>query len=167
MLFFNLSAFYFFYFAAVGVYVIFLPKVLHDIGYTTFDIGIILAIPLLMKFITPFMFLKYIKLNQKMFRTALAILIILSAMFYLTINNFYLFTINNALLGVCLSLILPYLEVTAVANLGKEKYGKSRLYGSIGFMIISLVLAKFLTQPYIAIHYYLGLNILAKNSPSI
>ena len=50
MLFFNLSAFYFFYFAAVGVYVIFLPKVLHDIGYTTFDIGIILAIPLLMKF---------------------------------------------------------------------------------------------------------------------
>ena len=52
MLFFNLSAFYFFYFAAVGVYVIFLPKVLHDIGYTTFDIGIILAIPLLMKFIT-------------------------------------------------------------------------------------------------------------------
>ena len=160
MLFFNLSAFYFFYFAAVGVYVIFLPKVLHDIGYTTFDIGIILAIPLLMKFITPFMFLKYIKLNQKMFKTALTILILLSSMFYLTINNFYLFTINNALLGVCLSLILPYLEVTAVSNLGKEKYGKSRLYGSIGFMIISLVLAKFLTQPYIAIHYYLGLNIL-------
>ena len=160
MLFFNLSAFYFFYFAAVGVYVIFLPKVLHDIGYGTFDIGIILAIPLLMKFITPFMFLKYINLNQKMFKTALGILIILSSMFYLTINNFYLFTINNALLGVCLSLILPYLEVTAVSNLGKEKYGKSRLYGSIGFMIISLVLAKFLTQPYIAIHYYLALNIL-------
>ena len=160
MLFFNLSAFYFFYFAAVGVYVIFLPKVLHDIGYGTFDIGIILAIPLLMKFITPFMFLKYINLNQKMFKTALAILIVLSALFYLTINNFYLFTINNALLGVCLSLILPYLEVTAVSNLGKEKYGKSRLYGSIGFMIISLVLAKFLTEPYIAIHYYLALNIL-------
>ena len=95
-----------------------------------------------------------------MFKTALTILILLSSMFYLTINNFYLFTINNALLGVCLSLILPYLEVTAVSNLGKEKYGKSRLYGSIGFMIISLVLAKFLTQPYIAIHYYLGLNIL-------
>jgi PPP family 3-phenylpropionic acid transporter len=160
MLFFNLSAFYFFYFAAVGVYVIFLPKVLHDIGYTTFDIGIILAIPLLMKFITPFMFLKYIKLDQKMFKTALAILIILSALFYLTLENFYLFMINNALLGVCLSLILPYLEVTAVSNLGKEKYGKSRLYGSIGFMIISLVLAKFLTQPFVAVHYYLVLNIL-------
>lgn len=160
MLFFNLSAFYFFYFAAVGVYVIFLPKVLHDIGYSTFDIGIILALAPLMRFLTPFMFLKHIKLNQKMFKTALYLSIISSASFYLTIENFYLFMINNALLGVCLSLILPYLEVTAISNLGKEKYGKSRLYGSIGFMIISLVLAKFLTQPYIAIHYYLVLNIL-------
>lgn len=160
MLFFNLSAFYFFYFAAVGVYVIFLPKVLHDIGYSTFDIGIILALAPLMRFLTPFMFLKHIKLNQKMFKTALYLSIISSACFYLTIENFYLFMINNALLGVCLSLILPYLEVTAISNLGKEKYGKSRLYGSIGFMIISLVLAKFLTQPYVAIHYYLVLNIL-------
>jgi PPP family 3-phenylpropionic acid transporter len=69
MLFFNLSAFYFFYFATVGVYVIFLPKVLHDIGYGAFDIGIILALPPLMRFLTPFLFLKYIKLDQKMFKT--------------------------------------------------------------------------------------------------
>lgn len=160
MLFFNLSAFYFFYFAAVGVYVIFLPKVLQDIGYSTFDIGIVLALAPLMRFLTPFMFLKYIKLNQKMFKTALYLSIISSACFYLTIEKFYLFMFNNALLGVCLSLILPYLEVTAISTLGKEKYGKSRLFGSIGFMIISLVLARFLTQPYVAIHYYLVLNIL-------
>ena len=160
MFFFNLSAFYFFYFAAVGVYIIFLPKVLHDIGYGTFDIGIIFALAPLMRFITPFLFLKHIKLDQKVFKTALFLSIISSVSFYLTIENFFLFLINNALLGVCLSLILPYLEVTAISSLGKEKYGKSRLYGSIGFMLISLVLAKFLTQPYIAIHYYLVLNIL-------
>lgn len=160
MLFFNLSAFYFFYFAAVGVYIIFLPKVLHDIGYSTFDIGIILALAPLMRFLTPFLFLKHIKLDQKMFKTALFISIFSSSLFYLTIENFYLFLLNNTILAACLSLILPYLEVTAISNLGKEKYGKSRLYGSIGFMIISLVLAKFLTYPFIAIHYYLVLNIL-------
>jgi PPP family 3-phenylpropionic acid transporter len=160
MLFFNLSAFYFFYFAAVGVYIIFLPKVLHDIGYGTFDIGIIFALAPLMRFITPFLFLKHIKLDQKMFKSALYISVFSSACFYLTIENFFLFMINNAILAACLSLILPYLEVTAISTLGKEKYGKSRLYGSIGFMIISLVLAKFLTQPFIAIHYYLVLNIL-------
>jgi PPP family 3-phenylpropionic acid transporter len=160
MLFFNLSAFYFFYFAAVGVYIIFLPKVLHDIGYGTFDIGIIFALAPLMRFITPFLFLKHIKLDQKMFKSALYISVFSSACFYLTIENFFLFMINNAILAACLSLILPYLEVTAISTLGKEKYGKSRLYGSIGFMIISLVLAKFLTQPFIAVHYYLVLNIL-------
>ena len=160
MLFFNLSAFYFFYFAAVGVYVIFLPKVLHDIGYSAFDIGIILAVAPLMKFAMPFLFLKHISLNKRMFKKALFLTVIAVALFYITIEHFYIFMLNNAFLAACLSLILPYLEVTAVSNLGKEKYGKSRLFGSIGFMIISLVLAKFLTEPYIAVHYYLVLNIL-------
>ncbi|AXH10990.1 MFS transporter [Malaciobacter halophilus] len=156
MLFFNLSAFYFFYFAAVGIYVIFLPKVLHDVGYTAFDIGVILALAPLMRFATPFLFLKHIKLNQIVFKTALFGSIFCATLFYFTLNNFYAFMINNAILGACLSLILPYLEVIAIKDLGKSKYGKSRLYGSIGFMIISLVLAKFLTKPAIALHFYLS-----------
>lgn len=160
MLFFNLSAFYFFYFAAVGVYIIFLPKVLHDIGYSSLDIGIIFALAPLMRFLTPFLFLKHIKLDHNVFKTALFLSILSSLMFYITLENFLAFMINNALLGVCLSLILPYLEVTAIKELGKERYGKSRLFGSIGFMLISLVLAKFLSEPKIALHYYLATNIL-------
>ncbi len=160
MLFFNLSAFYFFYFAAVGVYVIFLPKVLHDIGYSTVDIGIIFALAPLMRFATPFLFLKHIQLDQTVFKLALFVSVGCSMMFYFTIENFYMFMINNAILGTALSLILPYLEVTAIKTLGKEKYGKSRLYGSIGFMVISLVLAKFLTHPHVALHYYLVVNVL-------
>jgi PPP family 3-phenylpropionic acid transporter len=160
MLFFNLSAFYFFYFSAVAVYVIFMPKVLHDIGYNTFDIGIIFALAPLMRFATPFLFLKHIELNLTVFKSALFLSIITSSLFYFTIDNFYLFMINNAILGVCLSLILPYLDVTAIKNLGSSKYGKSRLFGSIGFMLISLILAKFLSAPEIALHFYLAANIL-------
>lgn len=160
MLFFNLSAFYFFYFAAVGVYVIFMPKVLHDIGYSTFDIGIIFALAPLMRFATPFLFLKHITLNQTVFKSALFLSILSSSLFYITIENFYAFMLNNAILGVCLSLILPYLEVTAIKSLGSDKYGKSRLFGSIGFMLISLVLASYLTQAKIALNYYLATNIL-------
>lgn len=158
--FFNLSAFYFFYFAAVGVYIIFLPKVLHDVGYSTFEIGIVFALAPLMRFVTPFLFLKHIKLNQDVFKTALFMSIISSSMFYITLDNFYAFMLNNAILGVCLSLMLPFLEVSAIKHLGKERYGKSRLFGSIGFMFISLLLAKFLTEPHIALHYYLATNIL-------
>ncbi|XOB62125.1 MFS transporter [Campylobacterota bacterium DY0563] len=160
MLFFKLSAFYFFYFAAVGVYVIFLPKVLHDIGYNALEIGFIFALAPLMRFLTPFLFLKQIKLNQTVFKTALLLSVVCSISFYITINNFYAFMINNAILGASLSLILPYLEVTAIKILGKDKYGKSRLFGSIGFTIISLMLGQFLTHPYVALHYYLTVNVL-------
>ncbi len=154
MLFFKLSAFYFFYFAAVGVYVIFLPKVLHDIGYTPSQIGVILALAPLMRFATPFLFLKHIKLDQKLFKLTLIFSVLSAALFYATIEHYYLLILNNALLGVCLSLLLPYIEVIALKEL-KDRYGKSRLYGSIGFMIISLVLAQFLSSSYIALHYYL------------
>ena len=160
MLFFKLSSFYFFYFAAVAVYIIFMPKVLHDIGYTPAQIGIVFALAPLMRFLTPFLFLKHIKLDQNIFKAALFLSIFSSIGFYFTINNFYSFTLNNALLGVCLSLILPYIEVIALKDLGKERYGKSRLYGSIGFMLVALVLANYLTKPEIALHYYLIINIL-------
>ena len=154
MLFFKLSAFYFFYFAAVGVYVIFLPKVLLDVGYSPSDIGIVLALAPLMRFLTPFLFLKHIKLEQPLFKNILVLSVLSASFFYITIDNFYAFMINNAVLGVCLSVLLPYIELIAIKEL-KNQYGKSRLYGSIGFMLIGLVLAKFLTVPQIALHYYL------------
>ena len=155
MLFFKLSAFYFFYFAAVGVYVIFLPKALLDIGYTTTEIGIVLALAPLMRFATPFLFLKHISLNQTVFKFTLIFSTLNALCFYFTIENFYAFMINNALLGVCISILLPYMEVISIKELG-HRYGKSRLYGSIGFMIISLVVAKVLSSTDIVLHFYLG-----------
>ncbi|MEA2016864.1 MAG: MFS transporter [Campylobacterota bacterium] len=158
MLFFKLSAFYFFYFAAVGVYVIFLPKVLLDIGYSTSDIGIVLALAPLMRFLTPFLFLKHINLDQKVFKNTLILSVISASLFYITIDNFYMFMVNNAILGMCLSLLLPYIEIIAIKELG-DRYGKSRLYGSVGFMLIGLVLANYLTNPYVALHYYLVVTV--------
>ena len=154
MLFFNLSAFYFFYFAAIAVYIIFMPTVLKNLLYSTLEIGIIFAIAPLIRFITPFVFLNKIQLNQRIFKIFLIISLISTAMFYLTIHSFYLFMITNLFLGIGWSIILPYIEVIALKNLGKQKYGKSRLFGSLGFMLIALILAKFLNQPNIAIHYY-------------
>lgn len=89
LIFFNLSAFYFFYFAAVGIYIIFMPKVLHDIGYSSLQIGIVFALAPLMRFLTPFLFLKHIKLNENIFKLALASTIICSSLFYMTIHNFF------------------------------------------------------------------------------
>ena len=159
MLFFRLSSFYFFYFAAVGVYIIFLPKVLSDIGYTPSQIGILLALAPLMRFLTPFLFLKHISLDQKLFKYTLVLSVSSATLFYLTIDSFYLFMINNALLGVCLSLVLPYIELIAIKEL-KNRYGKSRLYGSIGFALVGLVIAKILIEPSIVLHFYLATTFL-------
>ncbi len=153
MLFFKLSGFYLFYFAAVGVYIIFLPKVLHDIGYSPTEIGIVLALAPLMRFATPFLFLKHINLTQNLFKGILALSVFSSFLFYFTIYDFYLFMFNNAILGVCLSVLLPYIELIAIKEL-KSLYGKSRLFGSIGFALISVVLAKYLSEPKIALDYY-------------
>jgi len=40
------------------------------------------------------------------------------------------------------------------------KYGRSRLFGSIGFMLVSLIVAKYLSVPEIELHYYLIATIL-------
>jgi PPP family 3-phenylpropionic acid transporter len=157
--FFNLSAFYFFYFAAVGVYIIFLPKVLYDLGYSPSQIGIVYALSPLMRFITPFFFLKHIELNKKIFINALIVCIFSAISFYLTIDNFYTFLLSNLILGMSLSLVLPYMEIYAIELLGKEKYGKSRLYGSIGFALVAFVLAKMLDDSYMALHFYLVVTV--------
>ncbi len=155
MLFLKLSLFYFFYFAAVGVYIIFLPKALLDIGYTPSEIGILLALAPLMRFATPFLFLKHIKLSQNVFKATLVLSVLTSFLFYFTIESFYLFMINNALLGVCISIILPYMEVISIKELG-NRYGKSRLYGSIGFTLIALVVARVLNDTDVVVDFYFG-----------
>lgn len=156
MIFSYLSAFYFFYFASVGVYVIFLPKVLHDIGYLPVQIGIIFALAPLMRFLTPFMFMKKLSLTNQIFKNSLISSFVCAFLFYVTIDNFYFFMAVNALIGISLSLILPFIENIAVSQLGKEKYGKSRLFGSIGFMLVAIILGNNLSDSFSALHFYLA-----------
>lgn len=148
-----LAAFYFFYFAIVAVHIIFLPKVLSEIGYLPSEIGIIFASAPLVRFVVPFLFLRGLKLNHDIFMVALAILLLSALAFYPSLEHFTPLLLSNILLGIGMSLILPYIEVIALKNIGKESYGKIRLYGSIGFILVALVLVKFLNSPYIAVNY--------------
>lgn len=149
---FNISSFFFFYFALVAVYVIFMPKVLNDVGYNTEEIGIIFSIAPLTRFLTPFFFLKRFELNRKLFLISSVIGVLSSLLFYFTIHSFWIFLVVNVFFGVALSLTLPFIETIAIAKL-KENYGTSRLFGSIGFMLIVLILGEFLTNENIAIFY--------------
>ncbi|MEJ2414028.1 MAG: MFS transporter [Sulfurimonas sp.] len=153
-----LALFYYFYFSIIGVYVIFIPKVLSSYGYSASEIGILLGAAPLVRFILPFLFVKGLKLNKNIFQTSLAILLFSAIAFYISIEKFYLLLLSNIFLGVGLSLILPYVEVISLESIGKERYGKVRLFGSIGFIVIALVLVKFLTSPVIALDFLLILT---------
>jgi PPP family 3-phenylpropionic acid transporter len=150
---FYLSSFYYFYFSIVGVYIIFMPKILADIGYSASEIGILFSAAPLVRVILPFLFQKGLSLNVKTFNTALLFMIVSSLSFYTTLHNFYALLLSNIFLGVGMSLTIPYIESIALESIGKQRYGKVRLFGSVGFILVALVLVKFLQDPFTAIHF--------------
>jgi len=155
-----LSLFYFFYFAIIGVYIIFMPKILSMSGYGASEIGIIFATAPLIKFLMPFAFTRGLKLNKTTFNIALIILLFSALSFYISIYNFYELVLSNIFFGIGLSLILPYIEVISLETIGKERYGKVRLFGSVGFVLVALILVKFLSSAEVAISYLVTLSFL-------
>ncbi|MDX1294659.1 MAG: MFS transporter [Sulfurimonadaceae bacterium] len=150
---FLIASFYFFYFAVIAVHIIFMPKVLDMVGYSPSEIGIIFASAPLVRFALPFAFIKGLQLSRPIFNSALAIMALSALAFFPTLHSFWGLLFANIGLGIGLSLILPYIEVVALSHIGKERYGKIRLYGSIGFIAVALVLVKFLSSAEVAIGY--------------
>jgi len=150
-----LSLFYFFYFALVGVYVIFLPKALLSFGYCEADVGIIFAAAPFMRFLIPFLFKKYFVLNNTIFVGSLVITFIGTLLISFWVDNFWLYLVANLIFGGAMGVALPYVESVALSHLPKERYGKVRLYGSIGFMVIALWLGRVLVE-YGDVFYYLA-----------
>ncbi len=166
-----LSSFFFFYFAGVGVYIVFLPKILETLSYTPYQIGIIFSIVPLMRFLTPFLFLKIFTLNKKIYKISLLISWISIVCLFFTIKEYHLLLLNIAIFGIANGLIMPYIDSIALEKMKKE-YGKSRLWGSLGFMTVGLILARYLTSYKIGLYFYLFISsailivgfIISKNS---
>ena len=148
-----LGAYYFFYFALVGVYVIFMPKVLLELGYSTVEVGIIYAAAPFMRFLLPFIFRHYLALTTKVYLLSLLFTFIGTIIFIGSVESFWLYLLANLLFGAAMGISLPYIETIALASLSKSHYGKVRLWGSLGFMGIALWLGKVLETPYEALYY--------------
>ena len=148
-----LGTYYFFYFALVGVYVIFMPKVLLELGYSTVEVGIIYAAAPFMRFLLPFVFRHYVSLTENVYRISLLFTFIGTLLFLQTVDNFWSYLIANLLFGAAMGISLPYVETIALATLSKHRYGKVRLWGSLGFIGIALLLGKVLDSPYEALYY--------------
>jgi len=148
-----LGAYYFFYFALVGVYVIFMPKVLLELSYSTVEVGIIYAAAPFMRFLLPFAFRHWVALTPKIYIIALLFTFIGTLLFLTTVEHFWLYLSANLLFGAAMGISLPYVETIALSTLSKSHYGKVRLWGSLGFMGIALWLGKVLSSPDEALYY--------------
>jgi PPP family 3-phenylpropionic acid transporter len=157
---FLIATFYFFYFAVIAVHIIFMPKVLEMVGYTPSEIGIIFAAAPLVRFALPFAFIRGLQLNRAVFNAALLLMSASSLAFFVSLHSFWGLLAVSIGLGMGLSLVLPYIEVAALSRIGKERYGKVRLYGSVGFIVVALVLVRFLTAPETAIAYLAAMTLL-------
>jgi PPP family 3-phenylpropionic acid transporter len=156
-----LSAFYFFYFALVGVYVIFMPKVLVDLGYSAVEVGIIYAAAPFMRFLLPFLFKHFISLTPKVYLSALLVSFLSTLLFWGTIDSFWRYLVANLIFGGAMGISLPYVETIALATLSKSHYGKVRLWGSLGFMGIALWLGRVLEAPFEALYYLSAMTLLS------
>jgi len=142
-----LSLFYFSYFALVGIYVIFLPKMLLQAGYSAAQVGVLFAAAPLMRFLLPFLFRRLGGVHRRTYLGALSAGFLATLLFFPVLHHFNLLFIANLLYGAAMGVILPYVDTIALQLIGKERYGRVRLWGSVGFMAIALWLGRILETP--------------------
>jgi PPP family 3-phenylpropionic acid transporter len=130
-----------------------MPKVLLELHYSTVEVGLIYAAAPFMRFLLPFIFKHYISLTSKIYTISLVFTFIGTLILMQTIHSFWLYLFANLLFGGAMGISLPYVETIALASLSKKYYGKVRLWGSLGFISISLWLGKVLSSPHEVLYY--------------
>jgi PPP family 3-phenylpropionic acid transporter len=155
---FVLSLFYFAYFALVGVYIMFMPTALIGFGYSKLEIGIVYSAAPFMRFLLPFIFKYYIELTHKVYVVALLFTFLSAILFLSSIHTFYIHLVANLLFGGAMGIILPFVETIALQQLSKKMYGKIRLWGSVGFILVALWFGEVAVSPMGTIYYLIAMG---------
>ena len=144
----HIGLFYLFYFSTVGVYIVFMPKLLKSYGLDATDVGIIYASGPFMRFLLPFAFRHFLHLSHNVYKIALVVGFLSAMLMLLVLDSFWAFLFANLIFGASAGVILPFVDTIALQNISKEHYGKARLWGSMGFIATALALGSLLHNPY-------------------
>ncbi|MBZ0105395.1 MAG: MFS transporter [Sulfuricella denitrificans] len=171
----RLSGFYFFYFAFVGAISPFWGLYLKSLEFSAFQIGILMSLLQVMRIFAPNIWGWAADRNGK--RVAIVqVAAMLSLVSYIGVffgTSFLWLFIVMSLLSFFWSASLPLVEATTLSHLGErtEKYGRIRLWGSVGFIFSVVVLGYVLD--FVPIRFLLwailgmmiGLVLLARHIP--
>ena len=136
----RLSGFYFFYFAFVGAVSPFWGLYLQSLAFNAFQIAVLMSLLQVMRIFAPNIWGHIADLTGR--RTAIVQIaavgsVIVFAGVFVSDNFWWLFVVMAAL-SFFWSASLPLVEAMTLSHLGErtDRYGRIRLWGSVGFIIM-------------------------------
>jgi len=151
----RLSGFYLFYFALVGALIPYWSLYLKDLGFSARDIGILMAVMLATKIVSPNVWgwiADHIGKRMLIVRTGCLLAAISFAGVFLGDSYWWLVMVMLAF-SFFWNATLPQFEVTTFNYLGKQshRYSSIRLWGSVGFIATVVVLGPVLDAQGVAV----------------
>ena len=136
----RLSGFYFFYFAFVGAMSPYWSLYLQSLAFNAFQIGVLMSLLQVMRIFAPNIWGHIADLTGR--RTLIVQIAAAGSMLVFAgvfvSNNFWWLFVVMAALSFFWSASLPLVEAMTLTHLGErtDSYGRIRLWGSIGFVIV-------------------------------
>ena len=144
----RLSGFYFFYFASLGVLVPYWSLYLKNLGYNSLTIGGLVAILPATKLVAPYIcgwFADHTRRSMFIIRVT-SVLAVLSFSLVFVSQQLWWLTVAMLLFSFFWNAILPQFEAMTLNHLGDDShhYSMIRLWGSLGFIVIVVLIGELL-----------------------
>lgn len=134
--------FYFTSFAVLGVYLPYFNVYLADLSFSPFEIGVIAALPPLMKIGVPILWAHWADRFGLRRELSIASAVLASVFFaaLLFVVGFFPVFIFMTLFSIFWAPVLPLVEAATLeaADRHRVDYGRIRLWGSVGFIVVSV-----------------------------
>ncbi len=166
----RLSTFYFFFFAALGVFVPYWPLYLKSLNFSAIEIGELMAIVMGSKILAPYL-LGWLSdyLQKRLIIIQVSLLLTVAAFAaVLTYQSYWWFVVVMTVFGFFWNASLPLFEALTLDHLAgnTSRYSHIRLWGSIGFIISVVALPLIIDENGITLLPLLMLSLLIANGVS-
>jgi MFS transporter, PPP family, 3-phenylpropionic acid transporter len=161
----RLSGWYFFYFAFVGAFAPFFTLYLQDIGQSAWEIGVMMSVPQVMRLLAPNLWgwlADHLGCRALIVKIAAFFSVLGFAGFFFT-RDYAWMLVAMALVWFFWSAALPLVEAMTLDRLAgrTERYGRIRVWGSVGFIVSVMAVGALLDRLPIATVLWACLLILA------
>jgi len=161
----RLSSFYLFYFAFIGVMAPYWPLFLQSRGFGAFEIGVLMSLLHVMRIFAPNLWGHLAdRSGRRMIWVQMGILAtLLGFCLVFWLQDFWGMFLMMALVSFFWSGALPLVEANTLTHLGErsERYGRIRLWGSIGFILMVIGVGDLLDHQSVSVLPWIILALLA------